>query len=446
MRGRFLSVAVAVFGAFVASGDNADAQAPIASWSSDGDGVANVQGGGFSGHFGESYGGSYGAMPQRNYGPTPITPGYNPGVAANTWYDDLSGDKGGTYKESPLDEFLKDMAKESYFRLEYMNWSFKKPGSELLGSATNASLNPNSFFDVTVAGQFFGEARVAGTQAIELQHINGVRGTLGIPLLVGTIEASIFSLETDIGHSDEGRLGAPAAGNLVGVPQFIGTTTLTDGVVGTNIFLYDDSFRTAFKSSVWGTEANYLFEPNDPNPGIQIRPMVGFRFLGQNEQFTQVGVFDGQDDPTVTPVRTVIRSAASNDIYASQAGLRIEYVSRWLTIGLEPKLGFGVNDYDTELDVSRLRSNGDPRVISTASGSRLSTVGELGVYSRLHVTTNLSLTVGYTFLFADNVVRPHSGIYYNDIPPNTAPTALRTRPNFELMYYQGINVGGELRF
>ena len=105
-----------------------------------------------------------------------------------------------------------------------------------------------------------------------------------------------------------------------------------------------------------------------------------------------------------------------------------------------------MNDYDTELDVSRLRSNGDPRVISTASGSRLSAVGELGVYSRLHVTTNLSLTVGYTFLFADNVVRPHSSIYYNDIPPNTAPTALRTRPSFELMYYQGINVGGELRF
>ena len=144
MNGRFLSVAVAVFGAFVASGESASAQAPLASWSSDDDGVASVQGGGFGDHYfgSNNAGGSYGAMPQRNYGPTPITPGYNRGAAANTWYNDLSGDKGGTYKDSPLDEFLKDMSKESYLRMEYMNWSFKKPGDELLGSATNASLNP----------------------------------------------------------------------------------------------------------------------------------------------------------------------------------------------------------------------------------------------------------------------------------------------------------------
>lgn len=442
MRVRIFSVAIAVFGAFVASGKTADAQAPDQVWASGGDGVASVQGGGFGG----SYGGSYGAMPQPSYGPTPMTPGYNRGAGANTWYDDLSGDKGGTYKDSPLDQFLKDMAKDSYFRVEYMNWSFKKPGNQLLGSATNASLNPNQFFDITIAPNFAGRARVAGTQAIELEHIDGVRGTLGIPLLVGTIEASIFSFETDIGHSDEGRLGLPASNNLVGVPQFIGTTTLTNGVVDRNIFLYDDSFRTAFKSNVWGTELNYLFEPNDPNPGVQIRPLLGFRFLSQNEQFTQVGVLDSLDSRTEPTVTTVIRSEADNDIYATQAGLRIEYVSRWVTIGVEPKLGFGMNNYDTELDVSRLRSNGDPRVLSTDSGSRLSTVGELGVYSRMHINANLSLTVGYTFLFADNVVRPHSSILYNDIPPSTNATALRTRPSFDLMYYQGINVGGELRY
>lgn len=435
MKRRIVSFAVAVWGLLCAASDPSQAQ----DWVTGSDGVASVRGP-FS-STAPAYSGYGDAIPEK----WPTTPSYYEG-AARTWTEDISRDRGGLYEDSPLDKFIGDMAKGSYFRVEYLNWSFKDPGDVLLGSATNASLTPSEKFDVTLNQLFAGEARVATTSTLKLHNNNGIRGTLGIPLVAGTIEGNVFSFQTGADHQVITGLGAPAPGNLIGVPQFIATSTLSNDVVGSNLFLYDSSFTQTMTSNLWGAEANYILDSYDPRSEVQIRPLAGFRYAGAGEDHTQIGVFDQQGQLPI-PIVSVIRSRAKNDIYAPQIGVRMEYIHRWFTLGVEPKVGLGMNNYTSDLTVERLRALNDDTVITRASGSRISATGDLGVYAKIHLHTNFSVTVGYQIIFVDNVVRPHDSIYYNDNGPSpTFPADLRTKPSFDLMYYQGLNVGGELRF
>jgi len=435
MKRRIVSFAVAVWGLFWATSDPTQAQG----WAPGGDGVASVQGPYSSTGPGM---GSYGGSGVSNW---PTTPSYYD-APARYWDDNITRDRGGLYENSPMDKFIEDMMKGAFIRLEYLNWSFKDPGDELLGSETNASLTPSELFDVTLNQQFAGQARVATTTRLKMRNNNGIRGSLGIPLIGGTLEGNIFSFETAADHDLITGLGAPAPGNAIGIPQFIATSTLSGGVVGTNLFLYDSSFRQTMRSDFWGTEANFVLDSYDPRSEFQIRPSFGFRFASSDEDHTQTGVFDQQGQLAI-PIESVISSRADNDVYAPQIGTRIEYIHRWFTLGVEPKVGLGWNSYHTGLTVERLRALNDDTVITSASGSRLAITGDLSVYARLHLHQNFSLNVGYQIMFIDNIVRPHDSIYYNDNGPSPAFQAdLRTAPTFGLMYWQGINIGGELRF
>lgn len=436
MKARFVCLAIAVLGLLVAS-RTATAQD---AWQPGGDGVATVTG--------MSYGPPFGSDPYPNgydaVGKLPLTPNYIDGPAR--WgYGDISGDKGPFYENSPLDEFTKDLFTDAFIRIEYLNWTMKRPGDVLLGSPTASSQTPKRPFPVSSGNQLLGEARVLSTENIVLDNLNGIRATLGIPLVSGSIEGSIFSLQ-DSQNSDgvTSGLGAAAPGNVVALPQFVGNTTFTNGQLGSNIFLYDNSLQMAFYNRVWGSDINYVWEAYDPNPGLQLRPLVGFRYYGQDESFSQVGVFDQQGQLAI-PLVSTISSTSQNQAYLGQIGLRAELVSRWLTLGIEPKVGLGVNNYDSSVTTTALRSAGDPTVLTRESGSRIAPFGEMAVYGRANISQNFSLIVGYSITVIDNITRPHSSIYYND-NGQSQPAGIVVRSSFDKMYYQGLNVGGEVRF
>ena len=337
------------------------------------------------------------------------------------------------------------MARNSYFRMEYLHYAFKNPGDRLLGSAILSQVDPRQPFQVTdTGGQLAGEARVASTGDLQYPDGSGIRGTLGIPLGGGALEANIFYFDEVKDRSFVDRLGAPTSGNPLDLPQFIATSTLTNGQLGNNLLLYDDSFSANIAADLWGSEINYVFDAYLPEPMFQLRPMIGFRYLDFSEQLRQVGVFD-QQDQLLTPLVSHIDSFSENRVYAPQIGLRGEMVSRWLTLGIEPKLAAGVNVYETSVVTEALRSPGDPITKTTASGEEFSVVGELNVYARFHVRQNFAVTVGYQATFVDNVARSHSSILYNDNGANADP-AIVTNPSLELFDFGGINVSGELRF
>lgn len=427
MKRRFMSFAIAVMALLTNASEPSQTQAQ--EWINS-DGVASISGG----------------YVQTQQDPWPATPNYVDGPA-RYWDDNITRDKGGLYENSPLDKFIEDMIKGAFLRVEFLNWDFKPPGDVLLGAPTTASLAPERLFDISRNGQFLGRGRVATTSDLKLEHQQAIRGTLGIPVVGGLLEGNIFSFTSGTDHTSITGLGPAQPGNAIGIPTFIVTTVLTNGQVGDEVFAYDSFFATHFKSNFWGSEANFIMDSYDPRAEFQVRPSFGFRYFGLDEEFTQIGVFDGSGTLNV-PIVSEIRSHADNHVYAPQIGLRMEYVHRWFTLGVDPKIGVGWNSYESDLNVLRLRALADLPRFTEESGSRLAVTGDLSVYAKLNVSQNFSVNLGYQIIFIDNVVRPHNSIYYNDNGPaqQNIPPGLVTKPDFGLHYFQGINVGGELRF
>ncbi len=376
----------------------------------------------------------------------PLTPHYTPG-AANWAHDNITADRGGLYEDSPLDEFVRDLARDSFVRIEWLQWHFKKPGDNPLGANITSVVDVRDPFDIVVANQVQGEGRVESLAGVKLGDINGIRGTLGVPLGKATVEANIFSFSDVEERTFVDDLGLPTGNDPFQLPQFVVTTTLTNGQPGNNTFQYDRDYSTRFTSNLWGTGINYVFEAPLTPPFIQIRPLFGFRFISLDEQLIQNGSFDGfgQLTPAQT-VNTVISSDTANNVYVPQLGARVEFDSRWVSIGVEGKFGLGVNQYRGAVFTESLRAVADPRVDSSEAGEKLSATGELAVYGRVHINKNFSLNVGYTIMFVDNITRPHNSILYNDNGPFPTPAAVVVDSSFELMYFQGLNVGGEIRF
>lgn len=438
MTGRFVSICSTVL--LLAGAASAQAQGPQL-WGDPGSHPYEVQGPAWY---------SPGEMQGPSSGYQPWTPPYQPGPANWSW-DNASGspDNGWDYENTPLDEFLGDVARNSYFRMEYLHYSFKNPSDRLLGSAILSQADPSVPFDVTdTGGQLAGQARVPTTGDLQYPDGSGIRGTLGIPLIGGVLEANIFYFDQVEDRSFIDRLGDQTTNNPFNDPdppaQFLATSTLTNGQLGNNLLIYDDSFTSTTKADLWGSEINYIFDAYLPEPMFQIRPMFGFRYLDFNEELNQVGVFD-QQDMLVTPLVSRISSYSENSIYAPQIGLRAEMVSRWLTLGIEPKLAAGVNVYETSVITQSLRSPGDPLTKTTESGEEFSLVGELSIYAKLHIRQNFAITVGYQATVMNQIARPHSSILYNDNGANADP-AIVTRSSHERFDFGGINVSGELRF
>jgi hypothetical protein len=431
MTGRFVSFCSTVL--LLAGAASAQAQGPQL-WGDPGSHPYQVQGPAWYSP-GETQGPSSGYQPW--------TPPYQPGPANRSW-DNVSGnpDNGWNYENTPLDEFLGDVAKNSYFRLEYMNYAFKNPSDRLLGSAVLSQADPSVPFQVTdTGGQLAGEARVPTTGDLQYPDAQGIRGTIGIPLIGGALEANIFYFAQAEDGSFIDRLGDQTNNNPLNpleLPQFLATSTLT------NLLIYDDSFSSTTRADLWGSEMNFVFDAYLPEPMFQLRPIIGFRYVDFNEELHQIGVFD-QQDQLITPLVSRISSYSENSIYAPQIGLRAELVSRWLTLGIEPKLAAGINVYETSVITESLRSPGDPLTKTTASGEEFSFVGELSLYAKIHIRQNFALTVGYQATFMDQIARPHSSILYNDNGTNADP-AVVTSPSHERFDFGGINVSGELRF
>ena len=378
--------------------------------------------------------------------PTPITPGFDqPSRFYNAAYDDLTDDGRRDYGASPFDAMLLSASRGIWLRLEYLNYSYKEPEGTPLGAPLLGTPNILEPFNVTVAGQLAGIARVPTIADVDMSHRNGIRSTLGIPLPAGRggFEASIFWMQDDPEQTQEFDLGPPAVGST-DPARFIVTSTLTNNAPGNNIFIYDLSYKTRSSIDIWGSELNWVSDPYASGPGLQIRPLVGLRYLNIAEQLVQEGSFN-QQGQLATPLHSVITSRSDNSAYVPQIGIRLEIVHPRFVIGVEPKLGAGFADINNTVVTERLRSPGDPTITSQDNSTKITAAGEILLYGKINITQNMTVNVGYSFLFIDNVSRAYNSIHYNDNGP-LADADIVARQTHELMYYQGLNLGAEFRY
>lgn len=354
--------------------------------------------------------------------------------------EQISGDKGLNYEDSPVDRFLMATAKSTWLRGEYLQWNFEGPGNQLLGSSVAGVVDPSKPFQATIAGQP-ATVQIPTTSALHFRNVQGFRGTAGLSTNAGSLEANYFVFNRAQSSQFLGVLPAPVLAPETQI-QFA-TSTLLNGQPSNNLFLYDSSFLVVQNTQMFGAEANWVAK-SPYEEGLVVRPMAGFRFIDFHERLFQRGTFDQQGllDPALV---SDIDSDANNRIYAPQLGLRFEMIHRWFTLGFEPKVAFGVNNYDAMVRTDHLRSPGDPAVKTTQSGSHFAPIGDFSVYGKVNLRDNLSLFASYQIMVANGISRPANNIFYND-NGSANPAAIVADAGFQRMVWQGISVGGELRF
>lgn len=381
-------------------------------------------------HIPHHMGTPYTAVPgQGYYGPDGIITKHAP--------DEDSWDEAG-----PLELMLTQAFRRTWFRTEYLLWDIQNPTKERLGAplANNVDLNNFTVLDPVFFPQQLGFAHVPTTDRLTLDDTNGVKLTFGIPFGPGELELSGFLLENQGDKDTMPYLPSPAAP----FAQFAATTTFTNGQLGSNVLVYDESFVMDYESEVWGADFKYVFDTMRPGEGIKLRPLVGARFINVREHLIQTGVYN--NFRTLPDLVSVIDSEANNHVFGGIVGARLEFVHRWFTVGIEPRAGGGINRYLARVETKNLRSVGDGIVRTEEKDTIFSPVIEGTCFARVHVSENISLSVGYNWLGLYNITRPAENIYYNDNGPLPTPPGVVVNAKTSEMWVRGLMVGGEVRF
>lgn len=345
-----------------------------------------------------------------------------------------------------------EAARQLWYRLEYLNWTIEAPGDYPLGANRLSGDDAGPFDAVDIVASGF--ATQPNAAAFDLKKNNGIRMTLGATTEYGDIEGNFWALE----QADSKIVVDPIRRfDLLGdpldntVPNFFAATIMTvDGQLSdTTMLLYDQSYQASLKTDVFGTEANFVFNPVTPNQPLTFRPIVGFQYINYRENLLIAGadLRDAMDpaDPTATVLYNHrIDAGARNNIYAPQIGVRAEFVHEWFTIGVTPKFMMGLNRREDQLRTAQLLSLTD-RSFDEEQATEVSPGLDLKVDARVHLNEHFSLFCSYQLYVLSNISRPTTNINYDTIGGIIADFNLNTSKQHQVVF-DGITVGGELRF
>ncbi|MBA4031608.1 MAG: hypothetical protein C0478_12065 [Planctomyces sp.] len=397
---------------------------------------------------------------QHGYGPQGFSAPYPPAYGApgngflegnmpNTTYQQYPDDGGWLYADSPLEKGLKNTFRHGFFRLEYLLWDVEDPGNTVVGTDISGYRNnPGQIVPVSdpVTGTITGTGIVQNLDLISLKDNNGIRGTWGLPIFNGTLETSVFSLQTNTSRIN-GEVQLPSAtGAIDGLFPII--PFVVDGQQLLQTF--DRSYQASYRTSVWGTESNYVLDAFDPNAFFQVRPLIGFRYMNIRETLSQTGVNtrSGQDptDPAATTYTTTIDSTANNNFYGPQIGLRTELVGKRFTLGAEPKAMLGLNSYKSSLAYAGTIED-QALVQNSVTDTTFGTILSIQAYGKVHLSESFSIFVSWEGMYTGFVTRPYLNVgYYGTAQTNPPTDTLTNDPKFTDVFLQGLTVGGELRY
>jgi len=406
-------------------------------------------------------------------------------------YEMLPEDRGLLYDEdiAGLQRFGESI-RGAWFRMDYLNMNMRNPGNTLLGAPIANVKNPRQPFVVQnfdAAGnlQVVGTARVMDMTPVDLKHMQGARIAAGIPTTFGEILGSAWGIEA------VSRFGAPELSEyystlglvdlqnrilsdfLLGlgtnVPinpnaQLIATSLRDNGEPSNLLILYDRSFDVKYNVQSWGADVNLGFDLRNPNDGWLVQGLMGYKYFQHAEELIQIGAFDNRSSldvpaPTVPivqdinlfdpPVVNQIYSATQNRVNSFQFGFRTEYANRWYAVGIEPKIGLGVNNVRAKVRTDNLRDSPIPPVVDDGSvetklsRSYFSPSADVGFYARINLTDWAAVNVGYNIMWFHQIARADDSIYYNDVGLANAP-AVVVQPTQEDLWIRGLSVGGTL--
>lgn len=383
----------------------------------------------------------------------PMCPVPGPGVAQANLYVDGDGmttkadyGQAANCDRTPLEEALCRACRNVSVQVDYINWGINRPSVAVIGAQPAPGvLQPDfiPFFEAVTnnATQYFpvtgGFAREYDTSAVNLSNNSGVQGTLSLPMTYGKAELTGFVLARNPSPIDPG--GLPQGNSEGSLFAAIGLTS--GGVPSDNLLLFSQGFSAQFGSLVFGFEGNAVLNPIFPQEhGFNWSPLIGYRYLGIQERFDIVGLNPGVGS-NPNPLVTTINSRTISNLHGPQAGMRFEWVSEYFTIGAEPKVMLGVNQFASTVDSS------DPTIGSHSdhvTAVRFAPLGALNVYAKIPIHDQIKIYVAYNLIGTANVARPQNQIVYDETVGGENNIHLAPQSNGILI--QGYSIGGEVNF
>lgn len=217
------------------------------------------------------------------------------------------------------------------------------------------------------------------------------------------------------------------------------------------------SFAAIITSRLWGGEANLTSTWLD-NRSANVRLLLGLRYLDLYEQIDDdtiivaIARFGSFTPGTVTD--SVEQFHTRTQFYGGQAGFEGEW--RWdrLSLKLLGKMALGVShdvvliqgiQHRTFPDNRELRDESSVLARSSNNGrsrsDRFAVLPEVGVDLSYDLTQSLRASVGYSFMYCSDVVRPGDQINPVVNLNQTGPAAPIPLFNHTDFWVQGINLG-----
>ncbi len=388
----------------------------------------------------------------------PPSPIYTELVPDHTNYDH--------YSDPMFDLAVADVFEGIWCELEYLNYAIKAPGDTLLGAELSLVPNPRDPFFVTLPNNFVGIARVEDDSTVNFNNMSGIRTRIGIPFKYFSLEGVFWGLSESTDFFTENQIPPNAPQNFQSNLDFIGTSLLTDGQPGGRVILYDGSFEFTYRSQIWAAESNLYLNVLNPQTGLRIHPLIGARFEQYDENLVQRGMLNNSSGAfgldllgnpiIIDPVENEIRAGVENSRFMGQAGLRLEFVDDYFTLGVEPKFGLGGSNIDAHVYTNNLRDTptdpdippvlpavDDGETFDTITYGEFSATFDCTTYAKWHVCDWFDLKVGYNFLWMANVSRADDSIFYNDLGILNPPAVVAQKSTNDI-WIQGLSVGGTL--
>jgi hypothetical protein len=285
------------------------------------------------------------------------------------------------------------------------------------------------------------------------------------------VEGSFFyipSRSTSQSVSSSGQLGSI---DLI-VPYIDATTGLETGTEISFSPIYRGSATETLSNNLMGADLNAVYALS-PSSSWKVDLLGGFRWLRLHETYALT-----TSSPFIPPFPQDIWSTTDefdtiNSFYGAQAGVRARF--DWKGFFTSATLKFAMGAMVQQANISGSLVTNDytnfgppltftggyftlPSNIGSYSRTVFAVIPEVGLNLGYQITSWMSVVVGYTFLYTNNVIRPGNQIS-RTINPNQSTSFTEdplarpqppAQPSFKFnssdFWAQGINVGLSFRF
>ena len=363
-------------------------------------------------------------------------------------------------------------------RLEYRQYWFSDTGSVPIGARLEeTTLSP--FFNITTTagvdtlGVDLSEA--FDTNGFGFDGVNAIGANIAFDTGMGAIEVDGFATE-QVSESFTTRTQIRAVpsdvGDLTSEPALVRPAVpLQSGVNLTeSLALPFDELTASQTNELFGVGATWVTKPLTPNVPLLTYVTVGGRYLQYTEHFGIRGAFrtqfdiqnpDNPDDPNdridvPQDFSPRIDSRAINHIFGPTIGMRFDLPSKYVSLGIEPRFGFGISRRVERVsseglvleqvmdDVTELGPYGESEFrVRENEEADLAPFFELNAYGRVHLRPNFNLFAGYNLLLLSRMSTAARQIEYTSAG---AVPLINLEQDTRSILVHGLMVGGEWTF